>query len=225
MVSREIVGSSIQRSDEWFEARKGRLTGSKMNELINHRGQGLPARADDYLIEKAMEIVTGYVTEVPDNEYMRWGREQEDDAIMLLEDYVGTRVYPTGAICMPWSDRVAISPDGIGYNDGKFIVESKSPMTKNHIKYIMGGKVPTIYKAQVQAEMMATEADFGYFMTYDPRAKGMEGYILKVQPDEALQKKIKTNCEIALEKIDKHVNTIRSKGVIDIGKFYKGKEM
>ena len=215
VIAREVKGSHEQGSEGWLEARMGRLTGSSMSKIVPMRMSSgrwtMPYKASSYIDEKIMEIVTGQVEVIADNEYMQWGRQCEPAARAWVEDIIEAPIKEVGAILMPWSDRVAISPDGVGVDSegGLFIFESKSPKTKTHIGYLKANKVPADYVVQVQSEMMACEADYGYFCSYDPRAVGCEGLLLKVFPDEALQARIKEYSLKALDKIDKGVKDVK----------------
>ena len=109
----EIVGSEIQGSEGWHEARLGRFTGSKLKELVSLTSDKPKTTADKYIYEKMAEIITGEAETIPDNIYMQRGREMEPMAMAWLEDFLEIRLVETGALVMPWSYRVAVSPDRI----------------------------------------------------------------------------------------------------------------
>ncbi len=220
MVLREVVGSEIQGSSGWLDARKGNLTGSKIREYVSLTSDSLKSSHVKYLEEKAAEVVTGQIEVIKDNEHMRRGREMEPVSMDWLADHLGVELHETGAIAMPWSDRVMVSPDRIGLDRGdKIVCESKSPKSTTHLRYLNGGKVPSDHKIQCQAELMVTGADYGYFISFDDRCIGAEVLLLRYEHDLKIQKRIKENSELMLAKLDKMVNSIRS-NAIDINKYF-----
>lgn len=230
LLVREIPNSQTQGSEAWHEARKGNITGSQLSKVVPmrpYRGAwSAPSQSASYLEEKVMELTSGCVEEVPDNQYMKWGREHEKDARAFMEDYMQTKVYETGAIAMPWSDRVVISPDGVGIDsDGvPFIFEAKCPKTKTHTRYCMAKtpKPPNDYLLQMHGEMMVTGAEYGMYLSYDPRAKGMEVLPVRVEKDEELCSRIEVWCKKFLKKIDLGVAQCKSNAT-SIEEFYKTK--
>lgn len=203
MIEREIEGSEDQGSLGWHEARLGRFTGSKLKDLVSITSDKPKSTAERYIDEKVAEIITGEIEVIPDNKYMQRGREMEPVAMDWLSNYLGVELYTTGAILMPWSDRVAVSPDRIGVEDGnKIVIESKSPKSKTHLRWASKGKLPSEHKIQVMAEIMCTEADYAYFLSYDDRCIGSEAFLVKVNPDEKLMKRIEKVTNICLEMLD-----------------------
>lgn len=203
MLLREIEGSQIQGTSGWKNARKERLTGSKLKDLVSLTSDSPKSTAAAYIDEKVAEIITGEIEEVPVNQYMLRGTEYEPIAMDWLQDYLGVDLITTGAITMPYSDRVAVSPDRIGIEDSnKFVCESKSPKSKTHLRWASKGKLPSEHKIQVMAEIMCTEADYAYFLSYDDRCIGSEAFLVKVNPDEKLMKRIEKVTNICLEMLD-----------------------
>ena len=67
-----------QRSDEWKEARLGRITASRVYDVIAKTAKGLPtAKYMDYAFQLAAERMTGQPTRTYTNDAMLWGIEQE----------------------------------------------------------------------------------------------------------------------------------------------------
>lgn len=99
----------LQRTDEWFNQRKGRFTGSRIKDLMacdrsNAKYEwgrpekiiGLGEAAKKYIFEKAMErkrdkIIKSYPTAA-----MRYGTEQETYVIALLKEKHGIEIEEVG---------------------------------------------------------------------------------------------------------------------------------
>jgi hypothetical protein len=218
LFSREVPESHEQRSEGWFNARLGKITGSKMKEVVKYGRNGFEAGYGrrKYLLENCQELITGDVEEIPDNKYMAWGREQEPHAIAFLEDFLGVRIHETGAIMMPWSDEVCISPDGVGVDlDGRvFCVEVKCRTSANQLG-MMADKTPGLpkdYEAQVHAEIEATGADYCVFMGFDPRLPVEAGnaLVIIVMRDERWAEAIRKWSLLALKQQDKYLENIKN---------------
>lgn len=89
----------LQRTEEWFEQRRGKFTGSKIKELMSCSGStarmewGRPEKALDfgdtakkYVFEKAKERQRNKVIHLPVTSAMRYGTENEDAVIELLKE-------------------------------------------------------------------------------------------------------------------------------------------
>ena len=218
LFSREVEDSQEQRSDGWFAARLGKLTGSKQKEVIKLGRNGFEAGygRKKYLMENCQELITGEVEEIPDNKYMKHGRDTEPMAIAFIEEFMGVEIYPTGAIKMPWSDEVCISPDGVGVDsDGVvFCVESKSRTSANQLS-MMADKAPSLpkdYEGQVHAEIEATGAAYCVFCGFDPRLPVEAGnaLIIIVMRDERWSEAIKKWNLLALKQQDKYLENIKN---------------
>lgn len=216
MIKGLVPDSETQLSDGWFRARLGNITGSKIKELVSLTSDTPKHSADKYIAENAAEIRTGKVESIPDNQYLRRGREMEGPAMDWLSEYYGIRLYETGALAMSWSDRVCVSPDRYGVLErdtliaghvfdagSKVVVESKSPKTTTHIKYMGGNKVPSEHKIQCYAEIEVTGADFLIFLSYDDRCIGAEAFVRVLMPDEKFHDRIKKVCLGSLDKMNK----------------------
>ena len=232
MMSREIIGSEVQGSDSWHEARLGIFTGSQLKNLVSLTSDKPKHSADKYIYETMAEVITGEVESITDNQYMKRGRELEPIAMSWLEDYLETELIETGALLMDWSDRVAVSPDRIGVIAGdlelngfsvkkgdKIVVESKSPKSTTFLRWSVDKKMPSDHKIQVQAEIMVTKADYALFLAYDDRCTGRGAYVVKVMPDLKFQDRIKSVCLECLDKLDKRLELSKN-NTIDISSLY-----
>jgi hypothetical protein len=195
LFSREVEDSQEQRSKGWFDGRKENLTGSEQKHVIKWSKGGFeaPSTRLDYLVRNCQEGITGLIEDIDPygkNEFLKWGRDTEPLAIEFLEEFMGVKIYETGAIKMPWSDRVCISPDGVAVDlDGNvFCVEVKCRTSKNQLKMMIGSspKIPTGsygYDAQIYAEIEATGADYCIFLAFDPRLPTHAGNALVIRVD------------------------------------------
>ena len=160
-----------QRSAEWFEMRKGRITSSEIYKIM---GKGdLTETAKTYLLEKVCELYGG-VTEPAVGAALTWGTDLEPVAIEHYEKLVKVKVDKASFI--PVGDYYGGSPDGLIPKEG--IIEVKCPFkSANHFKHGMINsaekfkKIAPNYYWQCVSNMVCAEAKWCDFISYDPRVK------------------------------------------------------
>jgi len=155
-----------QRSNEWFESRKGRFTASRISDLLGIKGLGLTGEA--YIEEKANEIVFGLDEEdgfvsfdmqrgidLEPLAFNKFKEIKELDFIEVQESYF----YPFG-------DNAGASPDG---NVGKDeILEIKCPKPKKFFHIVRSGinAIDKMYIDQMQMQMLCSNSVRCYFFNY-----------------------------------------------------------
>ena len=157
-----------QGSAGWLQARVGRITGSRIVDVMNFRKDGKPG-ADRlrYFAEILCERLTGIATEHYVSSYMEHGTELEPLARASYEVFTGNNVEQIGIAIHPTMDYFSCSPDGLVNDDG--IVEFKAPATITHIGWLLAGQPPAEHEAQMYSEMVCCERDWCDFMSYDDR--------------------------------------------------------
>lgn len=173
-----------QRTVEWFEARRGKFTASKVSCLI---GKTITATAHTYILEKIVESVYG-IKEGITTEAMNWGIEHEEEAVEYYSLISGTDVQEVGFYS--YSPNFGGSPDGLIVGEG--VIEIKCPFNPiNHLRYGLC-KTPKDLKKlskanywQCVANMLATDTGYCDFMSYDPRLEGAaKMFILRIERDK-----------------------------------------
>lgn len=160
-----------QRSAEWFQMRKGRITSSEIYKIM---GKGdFSETAKTYLLEKVCELYGG-VTEPAVGAALNWGTDLEPVAIEHYEKLVNVKVEKASFI--PIGEHYGGSPDGLIPADG--IIEVKCPFkSANHFKHGMINtaekfkKIAPNYYWQCISNMVCAEAKWCDFISYDPRVQ------------------------------------------------------
>ena len=171
----------IQQSEEWFRARKGRITASNADRILTPTGKD-SSQWDAYAIELVAECIRP--DEMPTffgNAHTDRGNELEADARDHFSAVMGMEVTQVGFVTRE-DGIVGCSPDGLIYQDGVAVagVELKCPIAKVHAGYVVEGAVPKSYMPQVHFSMAITGLPW-YFMSYCP---GMVPHIALVKPDD-----------------------------------------
>ena len=157
-----------QRTDEWFKARLGKITGSKFDLLMPSSRQKETEFNDTqikYLKEKAVEILTGQGEEPYSNQYMQWGTETEPLAKRHYELENFVVIQDVGFY--QFGDNFGDSPDGI--TDDRCI-EIKCPKSTTHLDYLIDPKkLLKNYQWQCYGHMIATGLRQCDLFSFDPR--------------------------------------------------------
>lgn len=167
-----------QRSDEWFEIRKGKITSSEIHKIMGTKkgDDALTEMAKTYLLEKVSELFGGSPHMSHPNGMkplaLEWGTELESTAIEFYTTKTGIVVDKASFI--PFSERYGGSPDGLVNPKG--VIEVKCPYSSaNHFKHGMiktdadFKKIVPAYYYQCVSNMICAEADWCDFISYDPR--------------------------------------------------------
>jgi len=102
-----------QRTEEWFSARLGKVTASRVADVLAKIKSGESASRKNYKMELVVQRLTGKAGESFTNAAMEWGTEQEPFARMAYEAHTGTFVKEEGFVDHPTIEGFGCSPDGI----------------------------------------------------------------------------------------------------------------
>lgn len=155
-----------QRTEDWFAARLGKVTASRVADVIAKTAKGYSASRDNYMAQLVCERLTGKPTEGFSNAAMEWGTAQEPNARVAYSAKTGELVEEVGFIQHPAIGNAGASPDGVV---GVGLVEIKCPNTATHLEYVLDGKPPQKYVTQMQWQMACTKAEWCDFVSYDCR--------------------------------------------------------
>jgi putative phage-type endonuclease len=173
-----------QRTDEWLQARVGKVTASQMKHVLAKTQKGLPTAArTTYLWQQVIERLTGQPAPVAKTMAMQWGTDQEPFA---LQAYVEAHVLHVEAVGFVQHPTLAVgcSPDGLVTEDmaATGLVEIKCPFNSaNHLETWLSG-MPEEHMAQVQGQMWLTGREWCDFVSFDPRMPAdLQLYVQRVQ--------------------------------------------
>jgi putative phage-type endonuclease len=171
-----------QGTSEWFAARCGKVTASRVADIIAKTKTGPSASRENYLAQIVCERMTGNPAESYSNAAMAWGTEQEPYARAAYELAKDILVQEVGFVVHPLIEDAGASPDGLVGLFG--LVEIKCPNTATHIQTLLDQKVPEKYNTQMQWQMACTQRQWCDFVSFDPRmAEGLQIFIKRVEFD------------------------------------------
>lgn len=149
-----------QGTQEWFDARVGKLTASKASAVASN-GKGL----ETLVFEKVAELLTGQMVMIEQNDAMKRGVELENEARGAYELKTGNMVEQVGFIDA--EDGSGCSPDGLIGEDG--MLEIKCPTDKVFVQYLFNGKIDSGYMWQMQMQMLVSNRKWVDYVVYNPR--------------------------------------------------------
>lgn len=156
-----------QRTPEWFASRLGKVTASRIREVVALTKNGYGASRDNYMAELIVERLTKQRSEGFINAAMQWGIDNEAAARAAYEFYRDVEVIECGSIDHPTIPMSSASPDGLVLADG--MVEIKCPNTATHITTLLFEVIPAKYIDQMQWQMACADRSWNDFVSYDPR--------------------------------------------------------
>lgn len=172
-----------QGTEAWHLARLGRVTASRIADVLATVKSGEAAARANYRAELVAERLTGKRQESYSNAAMQWGTETEPLARVWYESEVGVVVQETGFVEHPTIAMSGASPDGLVADSG--LVEIKCPNTQTHIETMLAKRVPPRYTPQIHWQMACTGREWCDFVSFDPRLpEQTQIFIKRVERDE-----------------------------------------
>ncbi len=173
----------IQGSPEWFALRVGKVTASRVADVIAKTKTGWGASRANYMAELIAERLTGEPSEKYTNAAMAWGTEKEPDARAAYEFFRDAHVVEVAFINHPVIGMTGASPDGFVGDHG--LVEIKCPNTATHLDTLLSQSIPGKYVTQMLWQMACTGRQWCDFVSYDPRLpEAMSLFVKRVERDD-----------------------------------------
>ena len=204
-----------QRTEEWFAARLGKVTASKVADVIAKTKTGYSASRENYMAQLICERMTGQKADSFTNAAMEWGTATEPLARAAYEAFKDVLVDEVGIIEHPFLPMCAASPDGLVSIDG--MLEIKCPNTATHFDTLLTGKMPSKYMPQVQWQMACANRLWVDFVSFDPRApEGLQLFVTRIERDDKYILELESEVNKFLGELDERIeklNNLKAKNV------------
>lgn len=199
-----------QRTDEWFNARLGKVTASKVADVVAKTRSGWGASRDNYMSDLVCERLTGEVTKFFASFAMQQGTEREPEARAAYEYFCDEDVTEVGFVVHPNNPDAGASPDGLVGTDG--LVEIKCPEKAQHLRTLLGEAPKDVYIKQMQWQMACTDRKWCDFASYNPDfPEEMKLHITRIKRDDALITELETNIVEFIREVEKKTDDLRKK--------------
>jgi len=157
-----------QRSEEWYAERAGKVTASRISDILAKRKSGgFSSMRENYKAQLANERWTGEpAEEMFQSKDMLRGAELEPQAVAVYEFYRNVDVAKIGFINHPSIPFAGCSPDGLVGDDG--MIEVKCPNLNTHINTLMTREIDATYLNQMDFQMACSGRQWVDFVSYHP---------------------------------------------------------
>jgi putative phage-type endonuclease len=197
----------IQGTPEWFAQRLGKVTASRVADVIAKTKSGYSTSRANYLAQLVAERLTGRVAESFSNAAMQHGTETEPLARMAYETETGLMVTEVAMIDHPTIPMTGASPDGFVGDQG--LVEIKCPNTATHIDTLLSDKTQSKYIPQMQWQMACTGKKWCDFVSFDPRLPAdMQLFVARVDRDDAYIAELEAEIKTFLSEVETTVQRL-----------------
>jgi len=195
-----------QRTEEWFQARLGKVTASRVADVLAKIKSGESASRRNYKIQLVSERLTGEKQETYINQAMQDGIDREFYARERYVQQFG-EVEEVGFVKHPTLEAGA-SPDGMVGEDG--ILEIKCPMGSTHTETLMTQDVPSRYVPQIQFQLLVTGRKWCDFVSYNPMfPEHLQVFVKRVEADPVYQKELESEVKQFLSEVDNVINKLK----------------
>lgn len=182
MSSLKVYKDVEQRSDQWFDLRRGMVTASTISVLLT---PSLKVADNDKSRGAVAALVAERITGVSEpsfvNDDMMRGILEEP---LARDKYAETRkvtVTEVGFMVRDFDGRqLGYSPDGLVGDDG--LIEVKCPRAKGHLLTVLADEVPAAYMAQCQTALLVSGRKWLDYISWHA---GLPFYVKRVLPDPA----------------------------------------
>ena len=199
-----------QRSPEWYAARLGKVTASRVADVVAKTKTGYSTSRANYMAQLICERLTGVQGESYSSSAMQWGTDTEPMARAAYENHSNVLVMETGLVPHPAIPMAAASPDGLIGSDG--LVEIKCPITATHIETLLGQSTPGRYVTQMQWQMACTGRKWCDFVSFDPRMpENMQLFVERIQRNDETITLLEREVMMFLGELDKKVGELKEK--------------
>jgi putative phage-type endonuclease len=197
----------VQGSLEWVQARLGKVTASRVADVIAKTKTGWGASRKNYMAELIAERLTGQPGDTYTNAAMQWGLDTEPQARAAYEFFRDATVEEVGFVEHPTIPMTGASPDGLVGENG--LVEIKCPNTATHIDTLLSETIPAKYVTQMQFQMACVGRKWCDYVSFDPRMpEHLRLFVKRVEHDDAKVKELEAAVLEFLAELDATLNKL-----------------
>jgi len=199
-----------QGTPEWHQLRAGKVTASRVADILAKTKTGPSASRQNYLIELALQRITNTIEESYTSQAMQDGVDREGQARVLYE--VTTKQFVDQAAFIDHFTIVGFgcSPDGLVNTKG--LCEIKCRGNAGHWEVIKSGEIPKKYWIQQQAQLSCTGREWNDYVGYNPNfPERSQLFIKRVYRDEAFIAEMEAEIKQFLNEVSNEVELMRGK--------------
>jgi putative phage-type endonuclease len=198
-----------QKSKEWYSQRLGKVTASRISDVMAKTKSGYSATRKNYMTQLLLERLTGQKEESYTNAAMQHGIDTESEARSAYELESFNIVTECGFYDSPDGLMSGASPDGLISDTG--LIEIKCPNTATHIETLICKEIDRKYILQMQWQMYCTNRQWCDFVSYDNRLPiNLRLFIKNIERDEKMIEEILSEVKLFLSELDELEKQVRA---------------
>lgn len=198
-----------QGTVEWHLQRLGKVTASRVSDVLSKGKSGESASRRNYRTELVVQRLTGLPGESFSNAAMEWGTNTEPKARTAYEVEKQQFVEQVAFIDHPSIEWFGCSPDGL-VADG--LIEIKCPNSTTHVDYLADNKPPAKYIPQMQCQMAVTGRQWCDFVSFDPRLPDdLQLFVVRLERDQEYIEAIEAEVKKFLSEVDEMFKKLKER--------------
>jgi len=199
-----------QGTVEWHLQRLGKVTASRVSDVLSKGKSGESAGRKNYRTELLVQRLTGQPGESFTNAAMEWGTATEPQARIAYEATMGVFVNQVAFIDHPNIAQFGCSPDGLVAEDG--LIEIKCGNSATHIDWMLDGKPPTKHIPQMQCQMAVTGRQWCDFVSFDPRLPDdLQLFVVRLERDQEYIEAMEAEVKKFLSEVDEMFTKLKER--------------
>ena len=197
-----------QGTQEWHQLRLGKVTASRISDVLAKVKSGESASRRNYKMELVVERLTGLKTESYTSPAMQHGIDNEGLARSMYEVQNSVFVDQVAFINHYNIKNAGCSPDGLVGDLG--MVEIKCMTTANHVEAILNNKPPSQYIAQCQFQMACAGRFWNDLTLFDPRLPDiLQLKVFRIERDDTFIKLMEDEVIQFLKEVEEITNNLK----------------
>lgn len=202
-----IIRDLEQGTESWRQLRLGRVTASRVADIVARTKTGYSTSRENYLTELLLERITGFPTNRFQSDAMRYGTEMEPLARAAYAFDMDVNVEQIAFATHPSIEMAGASPDGLVGNLG--LVEIKCPQPAAHLETLLSETVPDKYVKQVMWQMACCEREWTDYVSYNPSfPPAAKMFVKRIPRDDAMIADLEREVRAFLADLDKKLEEL-----------------
>jgi predicted phage-related endonuclease len=190
-----------QGEPEWHAARCGKVTASRVADIVRKTKTGVSASRNTYMGELVAERLSGFQAEGFTSAAMQFGKDNEAAAREMYAFASGATLRTVGFIDHHTIEWAGFSPDALVGDAG--LIEIKCPNSATHIATLLGAPIDPDYVKQMQWAMACTKREWCDWVSFDPRMPPeMQLHVRPVNRDPVLIAELESETRKFLAEVD-----------------------
>ena len=197
-----------QGTPEWHQMRLGKVSASRMAELLAKTKTGaFAASRAKYMAQLLCERMTGEPTEFFTSQAMQRGVDVEPVARAAYEAENLTSVEQVAWVEHPTIPFSGCSPDGFVGEHG--LIEIKCKEIHNHLDSILNDKIDPDHQAQMMWQMACTGRQWCDYVCFDDRApEGLQLFVKRLERNDELIQKMEDEVRTFLKDLESMIQKL-----------------